>query len=93
MDFKKAFKNAISLFGATALLSACITLPTAKLSAQAVTSEEKTIDMYLLAGQSNAAGYSSKGEPFGGVFENVRYAGEVDRNRLSGRVAHSLLTF
>lgn len=94
MNLKKAFKNAVSLIGATALLAgACVALPTATLPVQAVTSEEKTIDMYLIAGQSNAAGYSSKGKKLEGVFENVSYAGEVDRYRANGNAAHSYLTY
>ena len=40
----------------------------------------KPIDMYLIGGQSNAAGYSlaSKGN-VDGSFSNVMYAGEVDK--------------
>lgn len=54
--------------------------------------EEKTaipIDMYLIGGQSNAAGYSlaSKGG-VDGSFSNVMYAGEVDK-RLDGTGAGS----
>ena len=35
-------------------------------------------DIYIIAGQSNAAGYSSKGGSLGGVFENISYAGEIN---------------
>lgn len=94
MNVKKAIQKTIALLGTTALLAgACVALPKATLPVQAVTSEEKTIDMYLIAGQSNAAGYSYKGKKLEGVFENVRYAGEVDRNRASGNAAHSYLTY
>lgn len=49
----------------------------------------KPIDMYLIGGQSNAAGYSlaSKGG-VDGSFSNVMYAGEVDK-RLDGTGAGS----
>lgn len=49
----------------------------------------KPIDMYLIGGQSNAAGYSlaSKGN-VDGSFSNVMYAGEVDK-RLDGTGAGS----
>lgn len=89
MNFKKMF----SVLGACALLAGTFALPAKSVSVQAVTSEEKTIDMYLIAGQSNAAGYSSKGRKLDGVFENVSYAGEVDRYRTSGASAHSYLEY
>lgn len=89
MNFKKVF----AVLGACALLTGAVALPAKNVSAQAVTSEEKTIDMYLIAGQSNAAGYSSKGRKLDGVFENVSYAGEVDRYRTSGASAHSYLEY
>lgn len=49
----------------------------------------KPIDMYLIGGQSNAAGYSlaSKGG-VDGSFSNIMYAGEVDK-RLDGTGAGS----
>lgn len=89
MNFKKTF----AVLGACALLTGAVALPARGISAQAVTSEEKTIDMYLIAGQSNAAGYSNKGRKLDGVFENVSYAGEVDRYRTSGTASQSYLTY
>ena len=89
MNFKKLFV----VMGVCALLTGAVALPAKNVSAQAVTSEEKTIDMYLIAGQSNAAGYSSKGRKLDGVFENVSYAGEVDRYRTSGAASQSYLTY
>lgn len=38
----------------------------------------KEIDMYLIAGQSNAAGYSSAGD-LSGKFDNVGYAGQTEK--------------
>ena len=46
--------------------------------------EKNVIDLYLIAGQSNAAGYSDSGN-LSGVFKNVWFAGEVDKMRLTGR--------
>lgn len=41
----------------------------------------KTIDVYLIGGQSNAAGYSPKGS-LSGTFENVYYAGQINKTRV-----------
>ena len=40
----------------------------------------KTIDLYLIGGQSNAAGYSPKGD-LNETFSNVTYAGQVNLSR------------
>ena len=47
--------------------------------AKAAESEVKTIDMYLIAGQSNAAGFSEMMD-VSGTFENVWYAGEANHH-------------
>ncbi len=41
----------------------------------------KTIDVYLIGGQSNAAGYSPKGS-LSETFENVYYAGQINKTRV-----------
>ena len=51
--------------------------------------ENTTVDMYLLAGQSNAVGYSPKWA-LNQTFENVWYAGEVNR-KLDGTNANATL--
>ena len=58
---------------------------------KASAAEPTPIDMFLIAGQSNAAGYSaySSSDSFG----NVMYGGEVDANYVNGTAAQSLLTF
>ncbi|MBR1676919.1 MAG: hypothetical protein IJ706_06400 [Clostridia bacterium] len=48
----------------------------------------KNIDMYLIAGQSNAAGYSYHNGNFGEVFDGIWYAGETDRS-LDGKTLRS----
>ena len=48
----------------------------------------KNIDMYLIAGQSNAAGYSYHNGKFGEVFDGIWYAGETDRS-LDGKTLRS----
>ena len=94
MNFKKRLCKTFAVLGACMLLAgAVVSFPATNVSAQAVTSEEKTIDMYLIAGQSNAAGYSSKGRKLDGVFENVSYAGEVDRYRSNGNASQSYLEY
>ena len=94
MNFKKRLCKTFAVLGACMLLAgAVVSFPATNVSAQAVTSEEKTIDMYLIAGQSNAAGYSSKGRKLDGVFENVSYAGEVDRSCSSGIASQSYLEY
>ena len=55
--------------------------------------EVKYYDIYIIAGQSNAAGYSSKGGNLGGVFENISYAGEVNAPRNGGTPAQSYLSY
>ena len=50
-------------------------------------------DIYIIAGQSNAAGYSSKGGSLGGVFENISYAGEINVPRNGGTPAQSCLAY
>ena len=55
--------------------------------------EVKYYDIYIIAGQSNAAGYSSKGGNLGGVFENISYAGEVNAPRTGGTPAQSYLSY
>ncbi len=63
-------------------------------SAKAETSEPIPLDMYLIAGQSNAAGYSSKGiDDMTETFGNVGYGGEIQRQfRTGAPSAQSLLT-
>lgn len=47
--------------------------------------QQKIIDMYLIGGQSNAGGYSKlSGFDISGTFDNVLYAGEVNRSRANG---------
>ena len=53
----------------------------------------KYFDIYIIAGQSNAAGYSSKGGSLGGVFENISYAGEINVPRNGGTPAQSCLEY
>lgn len=94
MNFKKRLCKTFAVLGACMLLAGTVvSFSATNVSAQAVTSEEKTIDMYLIAGQSNAAGYSSKGRKLDGVFENVSYAGEVDRYRSNGNASQSYLEY
>lgn len=81
----------LSIFCAVAVLFAGATslcgIGTAKAEEAGETGEAesvlKPIDMYLIAGQSNAAGYSSKGN-LNESFENVRYAGSVDYSLVMG---------
>ena len=41
--------------------------------------EDNTIDIYVLAGQSNAVGYSYSYGKFSDTYENVMYCGEIER--------------
>ncbi len=72
-------KNIVKMFVSVTL---CLTLVTGVFGggiiSHAVSDEVKTIDMYLLAGQSNAVGYSDMID-IAGTYENVWYAGEVER--------------
>ena len=62
-----------SLFGATRVTTANA----------AEADSGNVIDMYLIAGQSNAVGYSSKGS-LNETFSNIGYAGAVDYRLASG---------
>ncbi len=53
----------------------------------------KTIDMYLIAGQSNAAGYSYHNNTLDETFENVGYAGETDKKREDDTASSSNVTW
>lgn len=50
--------------------------------------DKGVIDLYLIGGQSNAAGCSSAGD-LSGRFDHVWYAGEVEKNRRTGKAAAS----
>ena len=52
--------------------------------------DKGVIDMYLIAGQSNAVGYSSKGG-LSGEFTNVWFAGENEKNRKTGATTLSII--
>jgi hypothetical protein len=52
--------------------------------------DKGVIDMYLIGGQSNAAGCSAKGN-LSGVFRNVWFAGETEKNRITGIASLSLI--
>ncbi len=51
---------------------------------------DKVIDIYLIAGQSNAAGYSHSGK-HRDVYKNVWFSGEVDKIRATGKASMSLM--
>lgn len=52
----------------------------------------KTIDMYLIGGQSNAAGYSYHNDTLTETFANVGYGGETDKWRTKEAVGSRYLT-
>ena len=85
-------KKTINLL-ATILTVFCLLFPCVfvKSAPQKVNAEPslKPIDIYLIAGQSNAAGYSAKGG-LNETFENIGYAGEIDRS-IDGSVKQSLI--
>ncbi len=58
---------------------------------------QKEIDVYLIAGQSNAAGYSFHDGKFPEIFPNIWYAAETDKYRngryLGSRCLSSLSDF
>lgn len=51
---------------------------------------ENVIDIYLIAGQSNAAGYSNRGT-HRDVYKNVWFSGEIDKIRATGKTSMSLM--
>ena len=59
-------------------------------SADTVTNDSaKVIDMYLIAGQSNAAGYTYHNGTLTETFSNIWYAGETDKARINGTAVSS----
>ena len=80
----------ISFFAALFAILICIVmlLPIFLQPLDTIAAEEKRIDMYLIGGQSNAAGYT-KTESGTGVekqtFDAVLYGGQVDKQRADGR--------
>lgn len=78
------------------LLLAC---PFAAFEKRAAKAEEtieqaQQIDMYLIAGQSNAAGYSTFGDAdVSGVYPNILYGGQTDRNMKTHEAKTELLSF
>lgn len=85
---QKRLTSKITFFCMLVLLMFAFLTPcfTAKTFVSASTNQ--TVDIYLLAGQSNAAGYSAKGS-LSGTFANVGYAGEVDKKLNNAGVGFS----
>ena len=69
---KRLFSRVLSLILFVGTFGNCLV-------SKAAEGEVKTIDMYLIAGQSNAAGFSEKMD-VSGTFENVWYAGETNHH-------------
>lgn len=70
---KKIFTSCFVLLFLWSMIMPCFTVRTT-----AFADTSKSIALYLIAGQSNAAGYSAKGT-LDETFENVGYAGEINR--------------
>ena len=82
-------KLKIFSFVCALLISISFLLPITYANAQ-TTSELTPIDMYLIAGQSNAVGYSTKGySNLTETFDNVGYGGEVQRYFRTGQASSS----
>ena len=86
---KKIFVLFVTILTVLAYFSPCLLNEnqTNKVSAEP---SLKPIDIYLIGGQSNAAGYSAKGG-LSETFENIGYAGEIDRS-VDGSVKQSLIS-
>ena len=79
-----------------AVIALCLTLflPFGRFGVRVQAEETgKVIDVFLLAGQSNAAGYTQGTRKLGGTFENVSYAGETDIDRKTGVASSSYMTY
>lgn len=89
---KKIFKKLVAVVSAALIAFSFISVGLKKVAAE--TSDPTPIDMYLIAGQSNAAGYSTKDKnKLTETFENVGYGGEVQRNFREGGVSSRYLDF
>ena len=85
---KKTINLLVTILTVFCLLLPCVFVKSAPQKVNAQPSL-KPIDIYLIAGQSNAAGYSAKGG-LNETFENIGYAGEIDRS-IDGSVRQSLI--
>lgn len=74
---KKRFTYPVAALAAVCLIAAAVAFVPGPHTAAAA--ESRYIDLYLIAGQSNAAGYSSVSGVTRQTFSNVMYAGEVNR--------------
>ena len=72
---KKAFLSVLSIL----FLCACSSNPSTSESSSSSKPAKKEVDMILVAGQSNAAGYSPIQSNQTETYLNVTYAGETDR--------------
>ncbi len=92
---KKTFATRVLLILCAVVLSfSCVSVSaymSAKAENRATETESKIIDMYLIAGQSNAAGYSPIRDNETETFENVWYAGMTEKV-LTGSSAGSAYT-
>ncbi len=70
----------IGAFGLIAATALSVSAFSPAIGAQA--DEEKTVEMYLIGGQSNAAGMSKHLYAVNEKFENIGYMGEVESNSL-----------
>ena len=85
MIISRIYKACLSILVVCIMLIACLNFN----FVASADNSSKIIDMYLIGGQSNAAGYSAKGT-LNETFSNIGYAGEVDRSA-DGSVKQSLV--
>ena len=92
---KKTFVTRVLLGLCAVILSFSCASESVSMSVQAenraTETESKIVDMYLIAGQSNAAGYSPISDNETETFENVWYAGMTEKV-LTGNTAGSAYT-
>ena len=82
---KKRFLT--TLFGFICIVCATVGFISSNNTESTATAEEtstQVIDMYLIAGQSNAVGYSYHDNMLSQSFSNIGYAGETDKSRHTG---------
>jgi hypothetical protein len=74
---RKFFASIIA--GVMAVVCALPLVGAVKASADEISRAPQQLDMYLIAGQSNASGYSRAGSTLDETFENVWYAGQTEK--------------
>lgn len=86
---KQSKRNLLAMLALSSAIAMGCGAASLTASADEATLPEGNVDIYLIAGQSNAVGYSPKGTE-NATYENVWYVGDVDRNKDKNGAAENM---